>query len=105
MQKRATMKKNLLCLFIAFLSINFVFARQEIKGTVHFDPGQFQLTSKSLSHLDNMLKSLKAKEITRIELKGFTDSDGEELSNDTLSKNRAAAVANYFLIASWLYGP
>src|SRR5688572_24854960 len=97
MQKRATMKKNLLCLFIAFLSINFAFALQEIKGTVHFEPGQFQLTNKSLSQLDNILKALKAKEITRIELKGFTDSDGEEVSNDTLSKNRAAAVASYFL--------
>ncbi|HOP06519.1 MAG TPA: thrombospondin type 3 repeat-containing protein [candidate division Zixibacteria bacterium] len=74
---------------------------QEIKeeivlsGKVNYASGSYELTDTAKATLDGVVASMKAYPETKIEIKGFTDSQGSETANMTLSQNRANAALEY----------
>ena len=62
-----------------------------------FETGKATLQTGSLGLLNDLIEIMKLKPEMRIEIAGHTDSDGDDASNLTLSKDRAAAVKNYLV--------
>lgn len=64
---------------------------------LNFPSGQATILKSSYSELTELVKYLKLKPKTRIEIAGHTDSDGEEVDNLSLSQKRADAVKKYLV--------
>lgn len=62
---------------------------------IEFASGQASLTQKGRETLDEVYGQLVVSQGLRIRLQGFTDTDGDDASNMTLSQNRANAVKAY----------
>jgi outer membrane protein OmpA-like peptidoglycan-associated protein len=63
---------------------------------VTFLSGKARLDPNSFTILDKVVQSLKEWPEVSVEIRGFTDSDGDDQSNLKLSKRRAEAVMHYF---------
>lgn len=66
---------------------------------VFFDTGRFILRKDSYSQLGMLVKYLKNKPGSRIEIRGHTDNTGKADDNLILSEKRARAVYNYLVSA------
>lgn len=64
---------------------------------VFFNTGKSDLLPESFYELDNQVKFLNANPDIAIEVSGHTDNVGTETENQTLSENRAKAVADYLI--------
>ena len=64
---------------------------------LHFASGKWDILKSSYAELNELLDYLKLKKNISIEIGGHTDSDGEELDNQSLSQKRADAVKTYLI--------
>ncbi len=64
---------------------------------VFFSTGSYKLLPKSFKSLDGVADLMKADESLMIDVDGHTDSQGSDELNQTLSENRAKAVADYLI--------
>ncbi len=72
--------------------------RVELNESVYFDTGKTTIKPVSYSLLDEVAKVLNAHpEISKIEIGGHTDSDGDDKKNTKLSQGRADAVVKYLV--------
>ncbi|OYX96391.1 MAG: cell envelope biogenesis protein OmpA [Novosphingobium sp. 35-62-5] len=73
------------------------FADYNVKATtnVYFDTGKAQLSPQARSELCQAASSAEAMDNALLLVVGYTDSDGPEEYNQTLSEKRAASVINY----------
>lgn len=62
-----------------------------------FDFDKYELHRKSYPELDRLADIMKKRSTLKVEISGYTDSQGSEAYNDVLSKHRAEAVAHYIL--------
>jgi outer membrane protein OmpA-like peptidoglycan-associated protein len=62
-----------------------------------FNSGSSEIRQESYDFLQKVGKALSEEPGLRIMIIGHTDSDGDEVANMTLSKSRAASVANYLI--------
>lgn len=62
---------------------------------IFFDTGKSTLRKESNAELDRLVKLLKDVPSLEIEISGHTDNTGSATLNESLSKDRAAAVVNY----------
>jgi outer membrane protein OmpA-like peptidoglycan-associated protein len=65
--------------------------------SIYFEHDKFVLNKESFNELNELVNLLKARKDVKIEILGHTDMSGDEEHNITLSKQRAAAVANYLV--------
>ena len=67
-------------------------------SSIYFENNSFKLPISSLEKLDKLLR-LKAVNLANYNLviRGYTDQNGEEVDNDTLSQKRAKSVADYLI--------
>lgn len=84
-----------------FLIFVFIFsiskAQLSNSFSIHFETNAHQLTSQHRHYIDSIISSLpNIPEAYIIEVKGHTDNKGSLELNNSLSKNRASAVLNYF---------
>lgn len=63
---------------------------------IFFDTDKYELKPESFSELNRVLNLIQANNF-KVELFGYTDSDGNPNYNNTLSKNRADAVRSYLI--------
>jgi outer membrane protein OmpA-like peptidoglycan-associated protein len=85
------MKQFTTTLLLAFLTI---FSYGQNKTTVLFDYDQFNLKSSEQAKLKELIKD---KYILEVTITGYTDSDGNENYNQTLSLKRAKSVEAFFI--------
>ncbi len=64
---------------------------------IFFDTDQFTLKPESRVELDRLVTLLTANPAIHIEIGGHTDNTGSRKHNETLSENRAKAVADYLI--------
>lgn len=69
--------------------------RVNIPSNVSFDTGKYALKPALLPVLDSVSRALVQHPELRAKSIGYTDSTGSDATNQTLSVNRARAVANY----------
>lgn len=69
--------------------------RVNIPSNVSFDTGKYALKPALLPVLDSVARALVQHPELRAKSIGYTDSTGSAATNQTLSVNRARAVANY----------
>lgn len=69
--------------------------RVNIPSNVSFDTGKYALKPALLPVLDSVARALVQHPELRAKSIGHTDSTGSDATNQTLSVNRARAVANY----------
>ena len=64
---------------------------------VFFSTGSYKLLPKSYKSLNDVVSILKADESLMIDIDGYTDSQGSDELNQTLSENRAKSVKDYLV--------
>ncbi len=64
---------------------------------VFFATGSFKLLPKSFASLKGVADLMKADESLMLDVDGHTDAQGTDVSNQTLSENRAASVKDYLI--------
>jgi len=64
---------------------------------VFFSTGSYKLLPKSFKSLNDVASILKADESLMIDIDGYTDSQGSDELNQTLSENRAKSVKDYLV--------
>lgn len=64
-------------------------------GTVKFDTDKATLTPDDQATLDRAADAMKNNPNVHLRMEGYTDSTGADPHNQTLSQQRAAAVADY----------
>ena len=69
-------------------------------NNLFFDFNQSILKSESYAELDRLVALLKASDKMEVEISGHTDNVGNDVSNKTLSNNRAKAVRDYLVSKS-----
>ena len=90
------MKKTQI-LFTAILLTIFNFSFAQKNETIFFEKNDFELSNPEKQKLNKFLNSLNLKENEIIEIKGFTDSDGNSEFNMKLSENRVKSVEKFLL--------
>ncbi|MFW5927207.1 MAG: OmpA family protein, partial [Wenzhouxiangella sp.] len=68
-----------------------------LDSSVLFDSGEFTLKSGAHAAIEEVIAAIDNPESARIEVAGHTDSVGSEADNQTLSENRARAVAEFLI--------
>lgn len=66
-------------------------------GAVYFDPGSTYIRPEFFPVLDHAAMAIKMHEPALVEIRGFTDSVGDEFTNLSLSQKRAEAVKSYLI--------
>ena len=64
---------------------------------LYFNSGQYNIQPKSFESLNKLAEYLIRKGNMKIRIEGYTDSDGDEISNKTLSANRSKEVKKYLI--------
>lgn len=77
------------------LEIRYELPESIVLEDLHFASGKFNIQKESYPVLDKLAEYLIRKKTLKIRIEGHTDSDGSEISNKTLSENRAQAVKKY----------
>lgn len=70
---------------------------KEIELNVFFDESKSDLTSVSLTDIDNFIKDIKIIDIIEVIVRGHTDESGESVKNQLLSEYRAKSVVDYLI--------
>ncbi|MDL5027150.1 OmpA family protein [Vibrio gigantis] len=68
-----------------------------MENGIGFDSGSYHLSSGIYPTLNSVALVLGEYPDTRLEIKGHTDSSGNDASNQTLSEQRAQSVGNYLI--------
>jgi len=71
-------------------------AKLVLKG-VNFETGSANLTQESFAILDEVITGLKDNQEVKIEIRGYTDSQGADAANQKLSERRATTVMQYLI--------
>lgn len=71
--------------------------RIALDSAVLFDSGEYQLKSEASAAIDKALADIDNRDVTSVVVAGHTDSVGSPAANNTLSENRAGAVADYLV--------
>ena len=66
-------------------------------SNLQFDAGKATIKGSSYKSLDQLIEFLKRKKVTKIQIAGHTDSDGNNDTNLKLSQNRAMNVKRYLI--------
>ena len=74
-----------------------LFADLLAKSRIRFEPGKADLSPDSLGLLDRLTETALRCPTANIEIAGHTDADGEATANQSLSEQRAQAVADYLV--------
>lgn len=85
--------------FLTFLMVILTFesnAQQTRTETVYFEYDKYNLTSEAATILEILYNSIKTEKFNSINIIGYTDADGSDDYNLTLSKNRTKTVFDYF---------
>ncbi|HUO00321.1 MAG TPA: OmpA family protein [Bradyrhizobium sp.] len=69
------------------------------KGKIRFEHGRATIDPDSAGLLDRLIETALRCPTAPIEVAGHTDADGDDASNQTLSKKRAQAVVDYLVKA------
>ena len=64
---------------------------------IFFDTDKYELLPDSKAELGKLIAFLTKNVALHIEIGGYTDSEGSEMHNSTLSQNRAKAVYDYLI--------
>lgn len=72
-------------------------SRIALDSSVLFDSGEFTLKAGAHAAIEEVIAAIENRQGTRIEVAGHTDSVGSDASNQTLSENRARAVAEFLI--------
>lgn len=64
---------------------------------VFFDVGKFNLKTESIYELDRVVEFLTLNAAVKVELGGHTDTDGDDVMNQVLSRNRAKSCVDYLI--------
>src|SRR5206468_3262051 len=65
------------------------------ENAIHFATGQFSIPTGAEGVLSEVANELKANPKWNWEVEGYTDNVGDKAANQTLSEERATAVANW----------
>ncbi len=68
-----------------------------VLNNVLFESNKAVLLNSSFTELDKLVAQLKANKSMKIEIRGHTDNEGNEIQNQKLSEARAKAVADYII--------
>jgi outer membrane protein OmpA-like peptidoglycan-associated protein len=68
-----------------------------LDSAVLFDTGTYALRAEAFAAIDNVLKTVGQRNTTLVTVAGHTDAVGPASDNETLSRNRARAVADYLI--------
>jgi outer membrane protein OmpA-like peptidoglycan-associated protein len=68
-----------------------------ILNNIFFDTNKFDIKPDSKAELQKLVDFLTLNPTVRIEISGHTDDIGSDLTNQTLSENRAKSVYNYLV--------
>jgi OmpA-OmpF porin, OOP family len=79
------------------VDVKFEPAKVYTLDNVHFDVGKASLRPESYVELDELLKYLKSKDETKIEIGGHTDNVGKDADNLKLSQQRAETIRSYLV--------
>jgi len=71
--------------------------RIALDSAVLFDTGEYTLKSEAFAAIDDVLGAIGNRAGTSVVVAGHTDAVGAESDNEMLSRNRAAAVADYLV--------
>lgn len=92
------MKKSVILILLqSGFVLSFTEAQNPAKETVYFNYDQYDLTADACQKLDGICKLISEHGNQKLTISGFTDEDGSDDYNLTLSKQRAEAVLNYFV--------
>ncbi len=92
------MKKPLILLILFLSLLSAAFAQSPfLKTSIYFETDEFVLTDEHKQILDNILFESKGLEITKILIRGNTDSDADSMYNIALSDKRTNSVALHFI--------
>ncbi|MDB5582056.1 MAG: hypothetical protein JWR80_7232 [Bradyrhizobium sp.] len=69
------------------------------KGRIRFESGRDTINLDSAGLLDRLIETAQRCPTANIEIAGHTDTDGEDVFNQTLSEKRAQAVADFLVKA------
>src|ERR1044072_288528 len=73
------------------------YTAQTMRCFVYFESNQSTLSTEAGSVIDRMLSDVAPRTITKVEIYGYTDSDGDADANQRLSERRTASVKSYFI--------
>lgn len=68
-----------------------------VSNSIHFDTGKFSIKPEAEDYLQKVIRDLREKDISSIQLVGHTDPHGSVEYNQHLSKQRVESVENYIL--------
>jgi len=71
--------------------------RIALDSAVLFDTGEYTLKPEAFAAIDDVLDAIGNRAETSVVVAGHTDAVGAESDNETLSRNRARAVADYLV--------
>jgi outer membrane protein OmpA-like peptidoglycan-associated protein len=83
--------------FVIYFYDSWPDKKPTILTNVEFDNNKAILSEKSIEQLDKLTLTLKSNPALNIEIRGHTDSSGDETKNLLLSEKRAKAVAEYLI--------
>jgi hypothetical protein len=86
------MKQTILVFPLFLFTALSVFSQKTIRRNVYFETNQSQLSSESQGYLRLLTDSVKKYATYTIELKGHTDADGSDDTNQKLSEKRIGSV-------------
>lgn len=89
------MRKFILSVLVCIAASSY--GQETLRQFVYFDYNKSDLTVEAKLVIDGMLTELQDQEITKIEIYGHTDSDGDPAANKILSENRVSSVRQYLL--------
>ena len=69
------------------------------KGKIRFESGRDTISPDSAGLLDRLIETAQRCPTANIEIAGHTDTDGEDVANQTLSEKRAQAVVDFLVKA------
>jgi hypothetical protein len=84
----------LLCLFIP-LSISSIFSQSPIQKSIFFNSNEAILNEESKKTLTELVEKINPISVFTIYLKGATDADGSDKSNQDLAKRRVQVVRRF----------
>ena len=96
--ENSILMKTLFFSVLVLILIQTTFSQSPyLKTSIYFETDEFVLTSEHKQILDNILFESNGKEITKILIRGNTDSDADSLYNIALSDKRTNSVALYLI--------
>lgn len=90
-------RKFSIIFFNIVLTTSILLAQQKKTDTLYFDHNKYDLSETAKIKLNLLYQNNKVKEILGIDLVGYTDSDGSDKYNLTLSQKRTKAVSDFFI--------